>query len=143
MTMESGNTEKDCIDILVVEDNLVNQKIISAMLSKLGYRIHLVQNGEQAVESMKTGCFGLVLMDCQMPVMDGYQATERIRALEKPGKRVPIVALSANTIHDHQHRCESAGMDDFVPKPINLKLLRDKVQHWLRGSRDVTPSDPP
>ena len=111
------------------------------MLDKLGHRAHVVENGQKAVEAVGQRCFGLILMDCQMPVMDGYQATEFIRAQEKPGKRVPIIALSANAVGEHLHRCQSSGMDDIVSKPINLELLRNKVLQWLKTSQDSGHSE--
>ncbi|MDH4274429.1 MAG: response regulator [Gammaproteobacteria bacterium] len=122
--------------ILVAEDNPVNQKIIVAMLTKMGYRVDVAINGAEAVEAADRGGYALILMDCQMPVMDGYEATKAIRGRETTGTRVPILALSANSIGEQRERCSEAGIDDFVAKPIRYELLQEKIVQWTQASRD-------
>lgn len=118
--------------VLVADDNAVNRKIISAMLDRLGYDCNVVENGQQAVDAMQQQVYQLVLMDCQMPVMDGYVATTEIRNSAVMSNRVPIIALSANGISEHQELCKKAGMDDYLAKPIHLEELRAKLLNWIR-----------
>ena len=118
--------------VLLVEDNLTNQLMATAMLKNLGLDWTLAENGAQAVEMLQHSGFDLVLMDCQMPVMDGFEATGIIRKL--PGGRVgmlPIVALTANTMQGDEQRCLAAGMDDFLAKPYTLATLRAMLARWL------------
>jgi len=119
--------------ILVAEDNAVNQRIILQFLKRLGYRnVALVENGQLAVEAVGGGAFDLVLMDCQMPVMDGFEATRHIRALSNPGKRrIPVIAVTASALAADIARCLAAGMDDHLPKPFDSKGLAGKLDHWL------------
>ena len=109
--------------VLVAEDNLVNQKVAAAMLKRLGYRSHLVANGKEAVEAAGRGAYAAILMDCQMPLMNGYEATSEIRSSEGPGRHVPIVALTASAIKGDEDRCLAAGMDAYITKPVTLANL--------------------
>ena len=115
--------------ILVVEDNLVNQKVAVRLLEKLGYRADAASDGEEAVSRVTQGSYSLVLMDCQMPVMDGLAATREIRSRES-GRRTPIVALTAGAQHSDELNCRAAGMDGFIPKPIDIAKLAEVVEHW-------------
>ncbi len=111
--------------VLLVEDNPINQKVASRMLEKLGCWVDLAANGEEAVEKWRQENYDLVFMDCQMPVMDGYEATRRIRELEQATKtRTPIIALTANAMSIDRNRCLEAGMDEHLAKPISRDLLR-------------------
>lgn len=120
---ETGRVMK----ILVAEDNLVNQKVVRGLLSKLGHEVVIVQHGKESValRMKSTFDFDLILMDCEMPVMDGYEATERIRAYEKVQKlpEVPIIALTAHALEEIRNRCIDCGMTDFLTKPINTNRL--------------------
>jgi signal transduction histidine kinase/DNA-binding response OmpR family regulator len=119
--------------VLVVEDNPVNQKLALAMLKKLGVECELASDGAQAVAQVQQEVFDLVLMDCQMPVMDGFEATAAIRLL--PDGRVaklPIVALTANAMQGDEQKCRSAGMDAFLTKPYTLAGLHEMLGRWLR-----------
>lgn len=109
--------------VLVVDDNPINRKVASALLSKLGCRVDLAENGRVAAEKCRNGRYSLILMDCQMPVMDGYAAAQHIRLIEDHGTRVPIIGVSASTEEDTQLRCLNAGMDGYIPKPITLSSL--------------------
>jgi CheY-like chemotaxis protein/HPt (histidine-containing phosphotransfer) domain-containing protein len=116
--------------VLLVEDNLTNQLVACAMLKMLGLNWQLAQNGEQALAMVRHTDFDLVLMDCQMPVMDGFEATALIRQLPQ-GQRLPIIALTANTLHGDSQKCLAAGMDAFLPKPYTLDTLRTLLSRWL------------
>ncbi|MDH5301279.1 MAG: response regulator [Gammaproteobacteria bacterium] len=118
--------------ILVAEDNSINQKVISAMLKKSGFEAQMVGNGVEAVKAWENGGVDLIFMDCQMPEMDGYTATGKIRELEQAkGGHVPIVALTANAMQGDEEKCRAAGMDDYLTKPLREKNLQDKLAHWL------------
>jgi CheY-like chemotaxis protein len=128
--------------VLLVEDNFINQGVAQAMLSKLGLKSQIANNGQEAVERVSKYDFDLVLMDCQMPVMDGYEATKAIRALpDGRGAALPILALTANAMQDDRQKCLSAGMDGFLAKPFTLPELRATLLGWLPESdepRSVT-----
>jgi two-component system, sensor histidine kinase and response regulator len=121
--------------VLVAEDNPINQALVRAMLHKLGLQLTLVGDGAQAVQAMRERDFDLVLMDCQMPVMDGYEATALIRAFALPKVRTtPIIAVTANAMAGDREKCLSAGMDDFLAKPFTLTALRQMLVRWLPGA---------
>ncbi|MFN3544707.1 MAG: response regulator [Thiobacillus sp.] len=118
--------------ILLVEDNPVNQQVAQAMLAKLGIPADLANDGREAVEKVASHAYDLVLMDCQMPVMDGYEATAEIRRLhEGAGRRLPIVALTANAMQGDRQKCLDAGMDDFLSKPYGLAQLQMVLARWM------------
>lgn len=120
--------------ILLVEDNAINQLVARALLTRLGYRhVTVAEDGRQAVAKCAERAFDLVLMDCQMPVMDGFEAT---RALRDAGLRMPIIALTAGAVAQDRERCLAAGMDDFLCKPIDGGLLAQALEQWL------TPAPP-
>ncbi|HEX4243069.1 MAG TPA: response regulator [Steroidobacteraceae bacterium] len=129
--------------ILLAEDNIVNQKVASRLLEKLDYGVKVVPDGQAAVEAWQGGGVDLILMDCQMPVMDGYEATREIRRLERGSARVPIVALTANAMKGDEERCIAAGMDDFVSKPIDLRKLAACLSRFLPSTGDETQSSLP
>ncbi|MFZ5442416.1 MAG: response regulator [Myxococcota bacterium] len=115
--------------VLVAEDNPVNQRVVVGLLSKLGCVVELAGNGEHAVEAFSRGAFDLIFMDCQMPVMDGFAATRRIRASQHA--HVPIVALTAGVMEGDRERCFEAGMDDFLAKPVRLEDLERALARHL------------
>jgi diguanylate cyclase (GGDEF)-like protein len=118
--------------ILVAEDNRTNKAVASGMLRMLGCECALASNGREAVEALRDRRFDLVLMDCSMPEVDGYEATARIRGLEEnSGRRIPIIAMTANTQRGDEEKCLAANMDDYLPKPITLSELRRKLARWL------------
>ena len=121
------------LDILVAEDNPVNQKLVTKLLESMGHRVAVVENGALAVSAVETQRFDLVLMDVQMPVMDGLSATRAIRERERSrGGRVPIVALTANALKGDRERCLEAGMNDFLTKPIRKETLTEVLGQWMR-----------
>ena len=114
--------------ILVAEDNPVNRKLAVHMLRRLGYDPQTVENGEKAVEAAQQAVYAAVLMDVQMPVMDGLAATRRLRS--EHGVRVPIIALTADALPGVRDECLEAGMDDYLTKPIDRRSLEDKLTQW-------------
>jgi PAS domain S-box-containing protein len=122
--------------ILLVEDNVVNQKVASSSLHTLGYAFEVAANGLQAVNAFEQRPFDLILMDCHMPVMDGYTATQKIRACGASGRRVPIIAMTADVVETQRERCIAAGMNDFLSKPVKRDVLGGVLEHWLaRGEQ--------
>jgi signal transduction histidine kinase/ActR/RegA family two-component response regulator len=121
------------LHILVAEDNLVNQRLVVRMLEKAGHRADLVGNGQDAVAAIGAASYDLVLMDCQMPQLDGFEATRAIRAAEAGTDRhVPIVALTANAMEGDRERCVTAGMDDYLSKPFTKQALAAVLERWVR-----------
>lgn len=116
------------LNVLVVEDNRVNQLLAREMLKKLGVKTILAENGLEALEHMEKYQFDLVLMDCQMPVMDGYEATRRIRTSGCHWAEVPVVAMTANAMVGDREKCIEAGMDDYIPKPVNFKIIKEMLK---------------
>ena len=117
--------------VLVAEDNFVNQKVIRRTLEKWGVEVQIANNGREVLEWLSREPFHLVLMDCQMPEMDGYEATRRIRAYEQPrGLHMPIIALTANALEGDREKCLECGMDDYLTKPVNPDLLWEKLVQW-------------
>lgn len=117
--------------LLIVEDDELNQLLIKTLVSKLGYTTEVVSDGHQAVKAIQEKDYDLVLMDCQMPVMDGFTATKEIRDYEKDMKHTPIIAVTANVMKGDRERCLSVGMDDYLAKPINKDKLKTKIEEWL------------
>jgi len=117
--------------ILLAEDNPTNQFVALAQLAKLGYKADVVANGAEAVEAIERGRYDLVLMDCEMPIMDGYEATHRIRQSRYP--RIPIMALTAHAMSGDRDKCMRAGMSDFLSKPVDLRQLAEVLATWLPG----------
>jgi PAS domain S-box-containing protein len=125
--------------ILVAEDNPINQKVAVKMIEKLGCRVDVAGNGREAVEALERIPYALVFMDCHMPVMDGFQATNAIRRREDGGRRTPIIAMTANAMQEDRQRCLEAGMDDFLSKPVTSKSLAAVLNRWL--PHDQAPSE--
>jgi PAS domain S-box-containing protein len=134
-------TEKGQVRILLAEDNPVNQAVAARTLEKQGFKVEIVENGHRAIEAIQKNYYDLVLMDCQMPVMDGYDAATEIRKLEKhTGKRIPIIAFTAGALKDEEARCLKSGMDDYVTKPIRIQKFLEKVQKWLPQNSNLDHS---
>ena len=125
----------------MVEDNLVNREVMLAQLSVLGYRATAVENGAEAVEAVAGTAYDLVLMDCQMPVMDGLEATVQIRKLNRT--HIPIVAITADAMPADRDRCLQAGMDDYIAKPVELQRLCDTLAKWLPVRAGNATAPPP
>ncbi|MBL8817518.1 MAG: response regulator [Planctomyces sp.] len=150
---ENGDQPVNRGRLLVVEDNYVNQQLMQRVLTRRGYDVVIAADGNEAVMQLAADDFDVVLMDCQMPVMDGYEATRVIRRANRQsrsGQRLPIIALTANAMSGDRQRCLDAGMDDFVTKPISFALLSQTLEKYLVLPRaqvlpspgDVEPVDP-
>jgi CheY-like chemotaxis protein/HPt (histidine-containing phosphotransfer) domain-containing protein len=123
------------VNILLVEDNATNQQLMQFILNKAGYSVQVAGNGLRAVEAVARNVFDVILMDCQMPEMDGFEATQRIRGMEMVrGGHVPILAMTANVLKGYRERCFEAGMDDYISKPIQPNEMLSWLEQWLRRS---------
>jgi two-component system, sensor histidine kinase and response regulator len=133
--------------VLLAEDNPVNQKVASAMLENLGFHVDVVTDGAQAVKAATETSYAAILMDGQMPVLDGYKATSEIRRLEAGAQHTPIIAVTGSTMKADQQRCLAAGMDDYVAKPFDQPALDDVLNRWVSDGSDPNgigdPSEPP
>jgi CheY-like chemotaxis protein len=119
------------VRVLVAEDNPVNQKVAVWLLEKLGLRPDVAANGREVLKMLEMAPYDLVFMDCQMPEMDGYEATREIRRGERVGRRVVIVAMTAEAMAGARESCLASGMDDHIAKPVNLEDLFNALQKWL------------
>jgi PAS domain S-box-containing protein len=131
--------------LLLVEDNMVNQMVALGFLQKLGYQAEVAQNGHEAIEALAGQSYDLVFMDCQMPDMDGYEATRIIRRREQEqgSPRVPIVAMTAHVMSGDRDKCSAAGMDDYVSKPVSLAALHAVLSRWLPAMSGATAGETP
>jgi PAS domain S-box-containing protein len=127
--------------ILLAEDNVVNQKVACRILEKLGYRIDVAADGQAAFEAWQSGRYQLILMDCQMPVMDGYETARKIREHEAGAKHIPIIALTAHAMKGADNQCLAAGMDDYLSKPIDRDHLQKALHRWLNDAGDSSESE--
>jgi CheY-like chemotaxis protein/HPt (histidine-containing phosphotransfer) domain-containing protein len=128
--------------ILLAEDHAINRQVMLALLKQLGYSAEPVGNGYEAVEALRTGHYDLVFMDCQMPDMDGYEATRLIRdpAIGARNPRIPIVAVTAGAMAGDKQKCLDAGMDDYISKPIEPDKLAQTLEKWLSGGEAAEPA---
>jgi CheY-like chemotaxis protein len=122
---------KQRMHILLAEDNVVNQKVVLSMLGKLGYKVQAVSDGKEVLECLALRSYDLILMDIQMPEMDGYETTRTIRESQVLDSQIPIIALTANAMKGDDEKCLEVGMDDYLAKPINAKLLQEKISRWI------------
>ncbi|MEE8059687.1 MAG: response regulator, partial [Pseudomonadales bacterium] len=129
---ESSHTTAGKRRILIVEDNKANHIIQQRMMMKLGYGISIAENGEEAVAIAERENFSAILMDLQMPVMDGFEATKKIRASIGDNRSIPIIALTANDGDDVRNQCLDIGMNDYLVKPVKIRRLEECLNHWLK-----------
>ena len=129
--------------ILLVEDNLDNQKLAKKMLEKAGYFVDIAENGQLAVEAVHNYHYDIILMDVFMPIMDGFEATQRIRARERVLKenRTPIIAVTAHAIEGYREKCFRHDMDDYVTKPIKKRILLEAVRKWIDPRPTILVAD--
>lgn len=121
--------------VLIAEDNPVNQIIAQKVVEKLGFKGKIAENGRKVLIALEQNKYDLILMDCQMPEMDGYETTSAIRQNLK-FRNIPIIAMTANAMKGDQERCQQAGMDDYITKPIVFKNLRDMLWKWVNVIED-------
>ena len=127
--------------VLVVEDQALNREVAEGMLAALGLQAATAADGRKALDMLAVDKFDVVLMDCQMPVMDGFSATAELRRREGTGNRMPVIALTANATHEGRDACLAAGMDDYLAKPFSRAALREVLARWLPAaacSRDAS-----
>ncbi|MDD3704152.1 MAG: response regulator, partial [Victivallaceae bacterium] len=122
--------------ILLAEDNTVNQKVVLAILRKIGINADVASNGEEVLQMLATQHYEMVLMDIQMPDMDGLEATRKIRDPETPvlNHEVPIIAMTAHALNGYRENCINAGMNDYVTKPVTPQQLREVMKKWLKNN---------
>jgi len=135
--------ERKAARILLAEDNPINRKLAVEILSRAGYPVESVENGSQAVEAFRRGKYSLVLMDVQMPEMDGFEATQIIRELEGTQAHTAIVAMTAHAMKGDRERCLAAGMDDYLPKPLQIQQVLDVIERWARLQGKTGPLPAP
>ena len=133
ITAHSISERRSSFRILVADDNPLNCRLAVLMLEKAGHAIDVVEDGAAAIEAVRTGQYDLVLMDVQMPGVDGLEATRRIRRLEVAQAGVPVIAITANAMAGDDRRCLDAGMNDYVTKPIDRARLLSTVARWGRA----------
>jgi len=125
--------------VLVVEDNAVNRVLAVRMLDRCGYRAHVANNGKEALVATQQTAYAAVLMDCQMPIVDGYRATRAIRQLEHDGEHLPIIAMTAHSMASDRGKCIAAGMDDYLSKPIRMPALTDILARYIPSQPQPEP----
>jgi signal transduction histidine kinase/CheY-like chemotaxis protein len=136
LSMSVKRGDSSTLRVLVAEDNTVNQTIVRKLLQDAGCHVDLAANGHQAITQWEDGRYDLILMDCQMPELDGFEATREIRKRENGGERVPIIAITANVLDKDRTQCFAAGMDDFLSKPLRLRQLQEAVTKWTSKRRE-------
>jgi len=129
--------------VLVVDDNPINRKVTARIVERLGYAVDTVVDGHEAVQAAAACDYAAILMDVQMPVMDGYEAATAIREGESPGQRTPIIALTANALAGIREQCLQSGMDDYLTKPTTVQAVGTVLKRWVRGAVAAPDTDPP
>jgi len=132
LSIESNKNETNytgpALRILVTEDNIVNQQVAKAILTKMGHHVDVAANGYEALEAFRNFSYHLIFMDMQMPDMDGLEATRAIRKLEDNSAHIPIIAMTANAFKESEDQCYAAGMDDYLTKPVNVEKIIKKIE---------------
>ena len=136
--IENKNASNNVSDIkiLIAEDNLINQKVIIGLLKKLGYQSKVVNNGIEVCAELQKQDYNIILMDCQMPEMDGFSATREIRSLSSGKRNIPIIAMTANAMQGDREKCLNSGMTDYLTKPINIEGLKMVLEKHINGRKD-------
>src|SRR5262249_16009656 len=128
--------------ILLAEDDVFHRQITGAQLRKLGYALDIAANGREAIDAISRKAYSLLLMDCEMPELNGFEATRAIREAEAGGKRrMPVVAMTANAVEGYREQCLAAGMDDYVIKPATILKLKEVLQRWIRDEAPAESQD--
>lgn len=142
--LKTAGTEVSPQYILLAEDSPVNQMVARGVLEKMGHQVEVVDNGVKALEALKVNDYDFVLMDCQMPEMDGYRATRMLRdpASGVLNPAIPVIAMTAHAMAGDKEKCLAAGMNDYIAKPFKLNQLRVVIKRWSRAGRPVAPDRP-
>jgi two-component system, sensor histidine kinase and response regulator len=127
--------EPDAALVLIVEDSPVNRLVAAHVLERLGYRSHVVNDGREALQALASQHYDAVLMDCQMPDIDGYEATRELRRREQGLRRTPVIAMTAHAMTGDRAKCLEAGMDDYITKPVRSQTLADVLRRWIEASQ--------
>lgn len=133
---DCASSDEVATRILLVEDDRINRMVATAALESMNVDVTVAENGQEGVDAFMAAEFDIVLMDCQMPIMDGYEATGRIRTFEGGGGHTPVVALTANALMGDREKCLTAGMDDYLTKPLKFDDLKRVIDQWTRGKAD-------
>ena len=133
--------DPDAALVLVVEDSPVNRLVAMHVLERCGYRAHVVNDGREALQALSSQRYDAVLMDCQMPDIDGYEATRELRRREDGGRRTPVIAMTAHAMIGDRERCLEAGMDDYIAKPVRSQLLAEVLGRWI-DAKGAVPGSP-
>lgn len=120
--------------LLIVEDNVINQLVAVEMVRRLGYSCDVVASGAEALDALVERTYSAVLMDCYMPVMDGFAATEELRRREGEVHHTPVIAVTAGVMEENRERCFASGMDDYLTKPVRLETLGTVLDRWVRDN---------
>jgi len=140
---EAGRSAASTLKVLIAEDNAVNQLVARRLLERLGADVDVAENGREAVEMVTHTDYHAIFMDCQMPVLDGYQATAEIRRNDQPGRRVPIIAMTAHALEGDREKCLAAGMDDYLDKPLRRTEFEEVVRRIVSGAGPGVPAPVP
>ncbi len=130
---------EDEVRILIVEDNVINQRVAKRMVENMGFKTEIANNGQEALDMLAERYYDLILLDVQMPVLDGLRTAQKIRIMEmNTGRHIPIIAMTAHAQKEDRDRCLEAGMDDYISKPINMKILQEKINTYLKSKLKKT-----
>ena len=143
LVAEDGQRTEDEVSILVAEDHEANQKLAVLMLERRGFHVHVAPDGRRALEALERQPYALVLMDCHMPKMDGYEATRELRRREAGGRRTPVIAMTAHSMKGARETCLAAGMDDYMSKPLDFRAFDEVIARWLPGGGPNGEAGPP
>lgn len=122
--------------VLVVDDDPIHHRLLGLLADKLGIMVYLTSSCAEAIETIRTFSFDVILMDCRMPEVDGYLCTKRIRELTEKTKTIPIIAVTADVLPPNREKCLACGMNDFLPKPFTFEELHDKLCFWLQKKEE-------
>jgi CheY-like chemotaxis protein len=134
--------DPDAALVLVVEDSPVNRLVAVHVLERCGFRSHVVNDGREALQALSSQRYDAVLMDCQMPDIDGYEATKELRRRENGGRHTPVIAMTAHAMTGDRERCIEAGMDDYITKPVRMQTLNDVLRRWIGESQEPAWGSP-
>lgn len=122
--------------VLVVDEDPIHHRLLGLLADKLGIMVYLTSSCSEAIETIRTFSFDVILMDCRMPEVDGYICTKRIRELSEKTKNIPIIAVTADVMPENRQKCLACGMSDFLPKPFTFEELHDKLCFWLQKKEE-------